>query len=236
MSRRYNGSKTVPRRTYNRRPMASKRGPSNKTLSKKIRNIENNLMELKWKDFDVNTTPIGDSGVLLSNQNYIQLGDTASTRTGSTINPTSITLGFDITSNNAEVDTTVVRCIVFWDGQSNGADPPIFNDNALLDANEIDDGWVSPRNYTTIDRFTILWDKTITLSPDMMISTAPNVVGEKVYPVRKRFKLSRKIKYDANAGDETDLTSNSIHVLLISNQTTNLPQARGGIRMYYRDS
>lgn len=57
--------------------------------------------------------------------NFIQTGDTASSRDGNQIYATSLQIRAQIATDQDLVVPSRVRMIVFWDNQSNGADASI---------------------------------------------------------------------------------------------------------------
>lgn len=244
MSKRFNSKRSTSKRQFRSKRRGSKRGPTTKALAKKVKHIENDLMELKWFDYAFGPTNIPVAGLILEGHLLITQGDSVNTRTGNIINPTSLMVKLHLNPDSDNVQATRIRVVAFWDRQVNGVSPTLVNvNNGLLDNTTITDTTITPRNYNTIDRYKIFYDKMFTFNPIMAeslttagaVQTVTTVVSlEKT--IMKNWKLNRKLKYDANAGAMTDLVSNGVFVALFSDQGTNIPQVTGGIRMYYRDS
>lgn len=245
MSKRFNSKRPnrKPRFKSNKR-RGSKRGPTTKALAKKVRHIENDLMELKWFDYAFGPTAIPVAGQVLEGHLLITQGDSVNTRTGNIINPTSLMVKLHLNPDVDNANATRIRIVAFWDRQVNGVTPTLVSvNNGVLDNTTITDTTITPRNYNTIDRYKIFYDKMITFNPILAetvtlagaVTTTTTVISlEKT--VMKNWKLNRKLKYDANTGAMTDLVSNGVFVALFSDQAVNTPTVTGGIRMYYRDS
>lgn len=208
-----------------------RRNYTNKTLDRKIRNIENNLMELKYKDHTIATPGfiIPATGSLTNEFNFVSSGDGPSNRQGNVINPTSLQVRLFFLFQSADV----TRYMLVWDRQANGA---VFSlagtPDSLLDNTVALSTFVSPRNYNTIDRFKILEDTYI--EHTQYVPSTP-VSNNRVF--ERNYKLSRKIKFDAldTTTDITNVVSNCLYVVLLTaNGADTLVTA--SFRMYYRDS
>lgn len=233
-------SKTRKRGNSKRR-MSKKNGPSNKTLARKIKHIENDLIELKFLDLYNSAVPIvaaGYSDYLSS----IAQGDTSSTRTGNVVWPTSIQIKMNLTTSTAVLVPTVVRIILFWDQQSNGAAPVLSGaptSNSLLDSGTITDTTISPRNYNTIKRYKILKDKTYTITPQVEgtvvagVTTATLSLTKHIQLIKK---LSRTVKYDDTSAVITSSVTNALHIAYFTNLAADTPVAKAGYRIYYKDA
>lgn len=239
-------SKKSFKRPKRRMSKRSRKGPTTKSLAKKVRKIENNLIELKWIDIALAATPIPNgSGVTTNSWSFPVQGDTAFTRNGNVINPTSFLMKLTLNTDPDLIEPCRVRVLVFWDRQCNGAVPTIqgINANGLLDDTVITDTTKSYRNLNTIERYTILSDKLYTFNPVLQLTTTlagavttTTTVVALERTISARYKLSRKIKLDANAGAITDVVTNSLNVTIISDQAANQPEVIGSFRMYYRDA
>lgn len=220
-----------------------KKGPSNKSLNKKIKNIENNLMELKFQDIFDNGDLIANTGIseyLLP----IAQGDTASTRTGSVINPTSIQCRISIQTDIDQNAPCRARAILFWDKQANNAAPTLVGASttlSLLDNTVVTDTTMSPINFNNIDRYTVLWDKLWTFNPKtnltVVAGATTQVVAQEVVKVLRR-KLGRVVKYNGTGATVASIVTNSLFIAYFTNVTTvaNQPTVVASYRIYYRDS
>lgn len=221
----------------------SKRAPSNKTLAKKVKHIENDLMELKYFDYSFGPTNVTNTGVILEGHMLIMQGDTASTRTGNKINPTSLQLRCGLNTIDATLIPVKVRMIAYWDRQANGASSVLANiNNGVLDNTTISSIVYAPRNLNTVDRYTIVYDKVFVFNPTAWTSYTsgtPNAV-DTAFPIEKyiskAFKLGRQVRYDTNTGAVADLVSNAFYIAFASDVAADYPVIEGGIRLYFRDS
>lgn len=243
MSKRVSYKRSYSKSNKKMYKRSSKRAPSNKTLAKKVKHIENDLMELKYFDYSFGPTNVTNTGVILEGHMLITQGDTASTRTGNKINPTSLQLRMGLNTVDTLLVPVKVRMIAFWDRQANGASPVLANiNNGLLDNSTIGTIVYAPRNLNTVDRYTIVYDKVMVINPTAWTSytsAVPNVVGT-AFPIEKyiskAFKLGRQIRYDTNTGALADLVSNAFYIAFVSDAASDEPVMEGGIRLYFRDS
>jgi len=227
-----------------RRRNMKKKGPSNKSLNKKIKHIENNLMELKYVDnIESNITAV-PAGVFFYISAIAQ-GDTASTRTGNVINPTSLLVRQTFFAQDNSLVASLIRCIVFWDRQPNGANPVLVGASttqSLLDTGVITEPINAPRNFNTIDRYKILYDKTHVINPQVVKGTTPASGAVTTYcamqkHVSFRINLNRIIKYNNTTAVIAAAASNALHIAYWTDTTiTQQPDYSAGYRLYYRDS
>lgn len=233
-------------RKQRRRRQIKKRGPTNKTLDKKIKHIENNLIELKWLDVARAFTATSIAGI----QDYLSAvpqGDTSISRTGNVLSPTSIQLRLTFASNILELGGDGrIRYILFWDRQANGAVPVLTGASttqSLLDTGVIADPTLSPRNFNTIERYTILLDKMVTLQPVLAgsttlagavdtLTTTNLVTRTKVHVV----KLGRMIKYNDAAAGIATAVSNALHIAYFTDAAANQAGVQAGYRLYFKDA
>lgn len=211
-----------------------KRAPSNKTLNKKINNVKNNLIELKPQDVFNNGSLIPNTGLLINGMNF------TSTRSGNEINASSLSIKAQITTDVDTLSATIVRVIVFWDRQVNGADAILAGDNGLLQNATVTNLTVAPRNYLTIDRYKILDDWCFSINPRVVLdfdtvtgTTTTVLTYTEVFS--RYYKLSRMMKYDAASNNITSNVTNTINVALFSDSAANQPTIISGTRLYFKD-
>lgn len=241
-SRRRYGSKRRNRR-YN-----SKKGPTTKTLSKKIRNIENNIIELKWHDlydaFEVARLATFPAYHLTS----IAQGDEPFNRNGNKLVTTSVQLRFSIYCPRGQRTGTTLRCIIFWDRQSNsnGLTPTTsIQPYGLLDNTAGAPGFLCPYNYNAVDRYSVIYDKTWVLQSLGRASNsnpAPPGVQDETSAYNQmmtkfiKLKTSRIVKYGTNAA--TFPVTNALYALFLSDVpgADEAPEIEFCSRVYYRDA
>jgi len=226
------------RRKFNNKRRMKRKGPSNKSLNKKIHHIENSLMELKYIDNFAGNQNLASAGTNVYLSDVAQ-GDTASDRTGNSVNPTSIHLRLEFFNDASSVVSTQARVVLFWDRQPNGAVPVLVGASttqSLLDTGVVTNVMLAPRNFSTINRYTILWDKTyIVDAQEKNIANTAYIPRSKM--VQKVKHLSRSSKYNGAAGTITTAVSNALHIAFFTDPTNANPGSFSyGTRLYYRDS
>lgn len=232
--------KQVRRRGTRRPRNMKKKGPSNKSLNKKIKHIENNLMELKFLDTNSGVTPsIAGVSDYLSG---LAQGDTASLRQGNIINPTSIQIRATMFTDIDTLSISQIRVILFWDRQPNGAAPVLSGASttqSLLDTGVVTNPILSPRNFNTIERYGILWDKVVQLNPNVPLLVAGGATTQVVQVgkfLSKVIHLSRLVKYNNTSAAITASVSNALHCAFFTNLAADVAIINLGYRLYYRDS
>lgn len=240
----------VQRRKQPRRKMGKpkQRVPTNKALNKKIKNIENNLIELKFNDFNAASTQLTTAYSLSSAAVLMASGAAEEQRDGNIINPTSLLIRMKYLSDVNSLSSQSIRWLVFWDRQPNGAVPTIMGATGVLDNTLITDGMLAPHNFDTNKRFKIIYDKVHTFNQyGQRISsitnntsatatdTATQLIQMSKY-VSKYFKLNRQVKYSDNGATIASVVTNSLIMAWVTDATSNGPFIEFGARLYYRDS
>lgn len=210
--------------------------PSNKTLNKKIKTIQRR-QELKHLDrvFAGQTISTTEGFFLL---NGMVIGTNDKTRDGNDIACTSIQWRLRFQTDADRVASgTVIRMIIFWDQQANGGNPTAAE---LLDQSVITSELDAPYNHDNQKRFKILHDQIIILEP-MSINTFTAASGvttafvPRVTYKRGKRSLNRITKYDGETAAITDIVSNSLHVMFVSDLAADVPIVSGGFRLYFKD-
>ena len=138
------------------------------------------------------------------------------------------------------MEPRILRLIIFWDAQANGADPTINgNPNtpvlALLDSQSITNLIYSPYQWQTIERFRVLYDRNFVSNPMVVGNTTAGVTDE-VLPVSQlvkfKLRLNRVTKYSGAGSSIASINTNSLYALWISNGTISI---EWGIRMYFKE-
>lgn len=175
-------------------------------------------VEKKYSDLNATIAPSTTPTLVLLNG--LQLGDTSTTREGQTIKMFSVQLKLVGTINSAAT-TTNVRVIIFRDKQPNGAAPTAAN--ILANSTGIN----SPLNITYGRRFLVYCDKQRTLSIN-------GTEGMKMW-IYKRLKFHTQYT-TGNVGDITDISTNSLYALIMSDQATNTPSVAYYFRIRWIDN
>lgn len=178
-------------------------------------------VEYKVLDTQITFTAISNTPTIVQLTNLSQ-GDGQSNRDGNQVKITRINWRYTY-SVNASAVFSFLRVILVLDRQTNQA---IYTAGNLLQDVTINDAIVSAKNLDNKFRFKVLYDKVHSMSP------THRTCGNAKY--NKNVEI--KIRYDANAGDITDLTSNSLSILLVSNEVTNTPSITSFMRLRYVDN
>lgn len=189
------------------------------------------LGEWKYHDnvdsHDINSTP----GLFL--MNGLAPGNSATTRVGQSVSIRTLEIRAQgwVTATTGVVN--MCRALLVLDKQTNGAAPTAITD--ILQANNV----LSPRNLGNRRRFKILWDKLFMLGGVLNgAGTGSSVPEQKVFKSYIKFRRPIIEEFNTgNAGDVTDITSNSIYLLLVGNIAAGATDANLTyyIRMRYTD-
>ncbi len=184
--------------------------------------------ELKFHDVDLDDAVIATGGTVTPSINLIAQGVTESQRVGRKCTLRSINWKFRVALNQIDAAGTSstgdsCRVILFLDKQCNGATATVIN--VLESAN-----YQSFRNLANSGRFMILQDKLVTINYNTLASDNAGVVSQS--PILQNYTFYKKcnipIEYDNTTGAITEIRSNNLGVLLISEQGT------GGFQSKFR--
>lgn len=226
--------KRTSRRPRRKRANRKKRVPSNKTLSKQIKHIKNDLIELKYVDVYTASTNLTSTPSNFNGWNLIANGDQADERVGDKISPVSLILRWSITTVTALVLPMKVRMFVYWDTQTNLAVPLA---NSVFDTSIITDTVFAPRFQQFIDRYVFLYDKTFTINTMQQGATAGTTTLPFGVSGIIKLKLGRVIRYIGAIANINTISSNSINVAYVTDSaTTGQANLELGGRMYFRDA
>lgn len=158
--------------------------------------------------------------------NGMSLGTTGSTRIGRQVTATSLQV-----KNAIQLDATstsgVVRTIVFWDLQSNGAAPAIGD---LLEFNTATTILMSPLNMSNRDRFVVVWDDIQQLGNTT--TYGPSCALQNSY---EKCRVT-SIYNGGNVGDVTDIQTCALFSCTFGSVGVANPVVRGFYRLRYVDA
>lgn len=189
-------------------------------LARHLKTLVN--VEFKHHNVLLKDVSITDAG-LITPLSLTNEGNTSQTRDGGSVKWTSYRLIYNWKIHASATNTTV-RVMVVHDKQTNQAQFTLAD--LLFDAT-VKDAIYSPPNINNASRFNILYDKVHALS----------AVGNSSNLVRIHHKkLNMKMRFDANVGNVTDLTSDSMALVFISDETTNDPTLTINYRSRFVDN
>lgn len=212
-----------------------KKKPTISSVARSVKKI-NRKVELKNKDTLYTSGAVSAAGELTL-LNNIDQGTTDLTRVGDDIYGTSIQFRSLISGIGTVLDSVIVRHIIFWDAQCNSAVPSV---STLLDTSVITTAIYAPYNQDYQKRYKILYDKTFTLTPQTLLNFVPatgtsSTVNKVAKFSRKKVKLGRQIKYNGTGSGISNLITNSLYSVWMTNSGTNL-SCTTGYRFYFKDA
>ncbi len=220
-NRRYKSNRGYKRRRPRGRNIFYRRA-GNKALylAKKAMSMLN--VEKKEHNIILTDATIIDGIGAIQQLSNIAQGDTTLTRDGAQCKLVSIYIkGF--LEMSASATSTTVRLMLIWDKQTNQA---IYaTTDLLLNATE-KDSVVSPLNLNNKYRFVVLWDRLFSMS----------ITGTQTIHFTYFKKLNIVLRYDASTTAIADLTTNSISMLRVSSEVTNVPLMTISQRLRFIDN
>lgn len=188
-------------------------------LARDVYNLKK-LVNTEYKYIDT-----GDSGSFSTTPTVTLLngcaqGTTAITRNGQSIRITSLNFNFYSTIHASAATSTMARILVVLDSQPNGA--AMTAQQLLVTANT-----VSPMLLGNARRFRVLMDKRFALS----------INGTEIFQSHKYFKMDVHTTFNTgSAGTIADIQTNSLYLIQISDQATNVPQMTWTARVRFIDN
>ncbi len=173
--------------------------------------------ELKFHDVDLDDPVVATGGVVTASVNLIAQGVGESQRVGRKCTIKSIQWRYrslvpevDAAADPAALEA--LRIIMYVDKQANGATAAVTD---LYESGDLH----AFRNLSNTSRFTILCDKIVELNYMTLASDSANVVSQGTVSYEGVFykKCNIPLEFDAATGAITEIRSNNIGVLIISN-------------------
>lgn len=215
-----------------------------KSLAKKVKHIQDDLIELKWFDVYDASEIVRSSTESLYHITPIAQGDQPFNRQGDQISTTSLQCKFSIITPVGQRTPVFMRYIVFWDRQANGATCPITTDSVtwgLLHTSAGAPARLAFQNYRAMDRYKVLLDKQITIQ-QIGTKDFDQATGNEESTLNQGFtdsfyvKASRQVKY----GNETATfpITNALYIYFTSNVSgaDEAPDVQINCRLYFRDA
>lgn len=216
---------------YAYKKKTGRKAPTVKSVAKSVKKLQKN-QELKHVDITCGGV-INDLLGTIVLLNPLSQGTTDTTRIANDVHNTSIQFRGCITSDSVIADgsqsSCIVRVLVFWDRQANGATVSMSD---VFDQSVVTEEWFAPYNMDYQKRFKILYDKTFTVNPNYGLATVQQ--GYKV-PFRFKIPLGRETKYDGNAGTVADIETNALYMYYISDNAPPDCTLAGYTRLIYKD-
>ncbi len=205
-------------RTFRKRPNSQ----AAKALAMAKRNRSMINVEYKHHTVSQLLTTVTDAGTIVQ-LTAIPQGDTDIQRDGGSCKLTSLRLAYHMIINGSAVQTQV-RVMIVHDRQTNQAQ---FTLADLLADATVNDAILSPYNVDNRRRFGVMYDKVHQLTIEGNNRAINRIFSR---------KLNHKIRFDGAAADVTDLTQDSLSLVLIGDQATNDPSVAFFYRVRYVDN
>ena len=250
------------KRSYRKKRYTKRKYPSNKKLDKRIKKIEAD-QEVKQRNgtktaISIVDTPVLNAGASGGNafllNESIDQGVEVAARIGERIRITSINLRMRIFSNVNRLNTTLIRCMIFWDRQTNGF-PFGSVDGVTGDLASGRGPLIAPDDSVSLlyahynpytcggrtTRYKMLYDKVFTLTPKMaltyVISAEDSDITDTTQAVQTtmykklKLKINKSVQYrrGTNAGTLADIMTGSLWMILLQDEAS-LPS--GGLLNY----
>lgn len=208
------------KRRYRKRPWYKKKYTVGEMAGKALSGVNQlrKLVNVEHKKADFSgSSNIGNSWTNVFHYTSIPQGDTASTRSGNSFLAKSLS-GMYRMSFNASATATTFRIVILMDNQTVADGGTVSGTDVFATAADI-----TLLNINALGRYTILHDELVTLYPDK-----PLHVGKVSIP------LNKHIRYNGILG--SDINSNGIYMLAISNEATNTPNIYQHLRLTFVDN
>jgi len=240
MSRRRNPIDALVNRKFGAgaavRIRARSRVPTNKSLNRKIKKIQRKE-ELKYADY-AHTAVISASAGNFFLLNGVNQGTGDHEMIGEAHTSTSIQLRGHLQADSAIAgplrSSQVVRVMVFYDRQPNGAAPTyadLFN-NVFATGLEL----YAPYNEDNSMRFKFVYDKIKVINPQWA-DAAGTTQQNNIVTLKFKRKLGRKVNYsDGNPGDITGINSNALWLYVLGLSNTDPPSIFATTRYIFKDT
>lgn len=208
-----------------------KKKPTTANLDKRIRRIVRK-QEIKHFDvFDGSEAIPGGAGLVVPLLVPAQ-GAGAAQYIGNQLTLTSVQMRFELNNNTAALINSSIRVMIVYDKEGG---TPTFTQ--VLDMDTITSAYLAPYNYDTQKRFKIMYDRSFVLNPQTVntftpgtgVTTALNIVGKLV-------RLKRRLNKIVKLLDNGTIETGSLHLMAVSDDSTNSPTIAYGSRVYFKDT
>lgn len=226
--------------------------------NRRIKNVEKNIRkmkaeeELKYHELNIVLNPILVTGTLFV-LNGIAQGGGQNQREGAQISTSSlkVDLWLDTNFNNygAAVHRSqqMIRILIFWDSQPNGADPPLLGDPfsntiGVLDTRVTGNPIIAPYMTESNVRFRFLYDRVFDMNANFGFAseageppTAVTYYGApKFFHFKKKFRLGRVTQYLGTGSGIAAINKNSLFLAVISKEPS-ISSMTGSFKVFYKD-
>jgi len=204
-----------------------------KSLQSVVKKI---LPEIKYADVALDSTDVTSATGAVIHLTAVQQSDTATGRTGNTIQVLSISLsGFFLRSTSAYIPNAMYRFVIVVDKQQVGDSSPTIAD--VMDYGASNSTRFLP-NVSVLERFRVLYVSKIFDGEMMALQQSLTTSGSGIPTQSTYFQFNKKLnlKVDFNGTATSDIQKNGIYFLLLSNDTANVVDINGISRIGFVDA
>ncbi len=205
---------------FRKRRFKKRNGNAGKIALRKVNKLMKNT-EKKFVDTDNNVSQ--DDTITIAPLTLIGQGDSSSSREGNKVVFKTMQLKYSWKLNTAASSGGRMRVMIILDKQANGA---VFTAGDLLASTALGTAIVSPLNLDGQFRFRVLYNKVTTLSPQGM---------EVAYKTLFK-KINIPARYSGSGGSQSNILSQGIYILSVSDSQSNLPVLDYYARLRFIDS
>jgi len=212
--------------TINRR---TTRGPRRTgTLTQQVRSLQrvvrNLAPEIKYLDTSIVITDITSSGNV-THLTAVAQGDTQSTRTGNTINLSTLHWQI-VVRNSTATSLSSLRYAIVIDKEQVGDTSP-----AVTDVFSSTDPVVALPSLENLERFRILY-----MSPLIELGRVQRATGViATYPQFSKFTWKGNVKVSYNGAASSDIEKNGVYMIVMTDDSSNTIDFEGVCRIGYTD-
>ncbi len=184
-----------------------------KLVARKYLNVEHKIFDTNGTV--ANSTSVGAAFCL----NSIVQGADENERNGNSIKASSLFFRLGVVHDAAGDAGGVVRMMIIRDNMCDGTTPLVTH---VLELNS----YVSPLNMNVDNRYTVLWDKTVTTQETI----------RDIIPLKKYMKMTSHIKYVGATAAIGSMGQGSLFFLYIAEQPVYGPSIKYWFRLKYLDN
>lgn len=187
--------------------------------------------ETKYFDTNINETGITATGTIIPSLNLVAAGTADNQRIGRELKIKGVYIRgqFEFNASTTVTSSLKMRMIIYLDKQCNGAAATLGD---ILHTSVITAPVNAFRNLDNAKRFKILKDKRLQIN-----RTAHDGTNFAEYAVNFNFAWTPKkplsVEFSGTNGQITEIRSNNIGILLVSNTASALAEFNGGARIHF---
>lgn len=219
-------------------PAGPKKTGTLKTQVRSLQRVVKKILpEIKYADTALDTTDITSSTGAVIHISGVAQDDTATGRSGNTIQIQSLTLsGFFLRSSSvAYIPNAMYRIVIVCDKQQVGDTAPTIGD--VFDYGASNSTRFLPK-LSVLERFRVLYVSKVFDAEMMALQQTLTTSGSGIPTMSTYFQFTKKmnLKVDYNGTASTDIQKNGLYFMVLSNDTGNAVDINGIARIGFVDA